>query len=195
MSVSQRDHDGSGLPSRNLAIVGSAAAGIFAATLGANAFNISTASPHWRVVYSLVIAGWALAVLLVAFVAYIGSGKPSDGQPVTDKQQRLQHGLRIGILLYLAILTAATIGALASASFGSTRDKDNVRLLVSKAEFRSLKMLCDANLAKDHIIGEVRVPSETEQFVIFDFRKTDGLKCTNSVEIPASAILAMQEGP
>jgi hypothetical protein len=204
MMASKQETNGSnssGRPIRNLAIAGSAAAAIFAATLGANAFDISSASPTWRSIYRGVIAGWAVAVLLIALVTYLGGAKSSDGQPLTEeqlrqqeRQERQQHRWHFLIAIFVGLLALATVVALVSAGRESTRDQDTVRLRVSPDEFKALRKLCGVNLEPDRIDGKVRVPSEKEQFVIFDFLNKD-THCTQSVDIPAREILAMQEDP
>ena len=193
MDAVKEDHGDQ--PRRDLAIALTASAGILGAVLGANAFDIATASPVWSRFYRVVIAAWALAVLLLALATYLGSGKTDAGQPSQEEQRRL-HRLRVFILIYLVPLAVATFVALATAGFGFTRDTDHVRLSLSKTQFAALNELCGSKLKPDRIIGTVRVQTEQQQFVIFDFSKKDTINtCTHSIEIPAGQITAIEEDP
>jgi hypothetical protein len=182
-------------PRRDLAIALTASAGILGAVLGANAFDIATAAPMWARFYRVVIAAWALAVLMLTLATYLASGKTGAGQPAQPAQRRL-HRLRVGILIYLVLLAVATFFALATASFGRTRDTDQVRLRLSKNEFDAVNELCGSKLEPDRIIGTIRVQTEQQQFVIFDFSKKATIStCKHSVEIPAGQITAIEEDP
>ena len=182
-------------PKRDLAIALTASAGILGAVLGANAFDITTASPVWARFYRVVIAAWAVAVLMLALASYLASGKADAAQPSQEEQRRL-HRLRVFILIYLVPLAVATFFALATASFGFTRDTDHVRLSLSKSEFEAVNALCGSKLEPDRIIGTVRVQTEQQQFVIFDFSKRATIStCAHSVEIPAGQITAIEEDP
>ena len=193
MDAVKQDH--SDQPKRDLAIALTASAGILGAVLGANAFDIATATPVWARIYRVVIAAWAVAVLMLALATYLGGAKPGADQPSPEEQRRL-HRLRVFILIYLVPLAVATFVALATAGFGFTRDTDQVRLSLSKSEFDALNGLCGAKLEPDRIIGSVRVQTEQQQFVIFDFsKKHTSSTCTHSVEIPAGQITAIEEDP
>jgi hypothetical protein len=193
MDAVKEDH--SDQPKRDLAIALTASAGILGAVLGANAFDIATAAPVWARFYRIVIAAWALAVLMLALATYLGSGKTTAGPPSQEEQLRL-HRLRVLILIYLVPLAVATFVALATAGFGYTRDTDHVRLSLSTSEFDALNALCGARLEADRIIGTVRVQTEQQQFVIFDFSHRATIStCTHGVEIPAGQITAIEEDP
>lgn len=193
--MAKAKHDHGDQPRRDLAIALTASAGILGAVLGANAFDITTAAPVWARFYRVVIAAWAVAVLLLALATYLGSGKSDAGEPSREEQRRL-HRLRVSILIYLVPLAVATFVALATAGFGFTRDTDHVRLSLTTNQFKALNELCGSKLKPDRIIGTVRVQTEQQQFVIFDFSNEDTVStCAHSVEIPAGQITAIEEDP
>ena len=69
--------DHSNQPRRDLAIALTASAGILGAVLGANAFDIATAAPVWARFYRVVIAAWAVAVLMLALATYLEAARPA----------------------------------------------------------------------------------------------------------------------
>jgi len=154
---------------------------IFAGLVGTNVLDTSTSAHYMVWLDHVAVFLWVPALLLVALCAY--------------RSPRASHALNVSAGIAAGVAGVVTAGVLLLTGFGFTRDADHVRLLLTSGGLHNLRALCGPNVDASHIDGTIRTKTLQEEFVIFDFEKRLKTGCGNSVDIPRSDVLGIQEDP
>jgi hypothetical protein len=169
---------------RDLAQAGALAGAIFAALVGADPFDVRHRTWWVRTADYVAVAFWVGAVLLFLFAA------ASRGGTTT----RFHEGVRVRIaLLAAAAAGGLTMLALIAVPMGFSEDQDNVALSLTEPEQRAIAALC--RVATAPLDGSVKTETLADAFVVVErIPQTHGARC-DTVRVPASGILAIQEHP
>ena len=165
----------------DLTLVLSAAGAIFAGLVGTNVLDVGTSARPMVWADHVAVAMWLPALLLLAFCAY--------------RSPSVDEWLRRGAWVATGAAGLVTGGVLLLTGFGFTRDTDHVRLVLTGNAVSNLQTLCGRRVGADRIDGTIRTKTLQEEFVIFDFDKRLHTRCVQSVDIPRTEILEIQEDP
>jgi hypothetical protein len=172
---------------RERAEAGALAGAIFATLVGADPFDLRSRSHLIRVVDYVAIALWIVAALLFLYVR-AGPDAKSD----SAEGQRLVFALAA-----TGAAGALTIAALIVTGFNFSLDRDEVALVLTRAEQNALKQLCPLKRPRKPVVGKITTNTLDSNFVIFDvtgpLEKTQTTDGSCSVRIPRSAILSFRE--
>jgi hypothetical protein len=166
---------------RDLTLVLSAVAAIFAGLVGTNVLDTGTSAHYMVFADHAAVVLWLPALLLLALCAYM--------------RPPVNIWLRRGAWVATGFAGLVTVCVLLFTGFGFTRDTDHVRLLLTKNAVNVLRTLCGPNVHAGRIEGTIRTKTLQEEFVIFDFNKEPKTRCENSVDIPRADVVGIQEDP
>jgi hypothetical protein len=165
---------------RDLTLALSAVGAIFAGLIGTNVLDTDTTAHNLVWIDHGAVVLWLPALFLLALCAY---KSPSE-----------KKWMREGAWVTTALAALVTAVVLLFTGFGFTRDKDQVRLLLSTSGASNLQALCGPVVHDNQIDGTIRTKTLQEEFVIFDFKKAS-MMCGHSVDIPRADVVGIQEDP
>ncbi|MEA2217388.1 MAG: hypothetical protein QOJ35_14 [Solirubrobacteraceae bacterium] len=159
---------------RDVAQAGALAGAIFGALVGADPFDVRNRTAWVKDVDYIAIALWVGAVLLFLFVAAAAA--------------------RLWMPLVVAGAAGLlTMAALVAVPFAFSEDHDNVALRLAPQEQRAISALC--HVTTTPLRGRIKTQTLEATFVVVErIPQERGATC-DTIRIPATAILALQEHP
>ena len=164
---------------RDVTLALSAVSAIFAALVGTNVLDIDNSARPMVLIDHATIVLWLPALLLLAVCAYKA---PSPA--------RWQLRGAWGATLLAGVVTA---GVLLFTGFGFTRDKDHVRLLLTRDAATRVRELCGREVDNGGFYGTIRTQTLQQEFVIADLARRSEKPC--SVDIARSEVHEIREHP